>query len=106
MTLTLLPALQHGLLDMLFYYCFFGWNVFNWVVRLCKQELVALIHRNTWTSNSAQENNKLLEILKIFIANTGSHGQSKKHVCHRFHCKSKTKFCVKTSIYFRLMHVS
>ena len=106
MTLTVLPALQHNLLDMLFQCCFFGWNVFNWVVLLYKQELVALIHRNTWTSNIAQENNKLLETLKIFITNTGNHRQSKKHVYYRFHCKSKIKFCVKTSIYFRLMHVS
>ena len=36
MTLTLLPALQHGLLDMLFQYCFCGWNAFNWEVLLCK----------------------------------------------------------------------
>ena len=36
MTLTLLPALQNGLLDMLFQYCFCGWNAFNWEVLLCK----------------------------------------------------------------------
>ena len=28
MTLTLLPALQHGLLDMLFQFCFCGRNAF------------------------------------------------------------------------------
>ena len=74
MTLTLLPDLQHGSLDMLFQFCFCGQNGFNWVALLCKQGLAALIHRNTWTSNIAQENKKLLNTLKIFIANTGSHG--------------------------------
>ena len=71
MTLTLLPALQYGSLDMLFQCYFCGQNAFNWVALLCKQGLAALIHRNTWTSNIAQENKKLL---KIFIANTGSYG--------------------------------
>ena len=74
MTLTLLPDLQHGSLDMLFQCCFCGRNAFNWVALLCKQGLGALIQRNTWNSNIAQENKILLNTLKIFIANTGSHG--------------------------------
>ena len=90
MTLTLLPALQHGSFDMWFQCCFCRRNVFNWAVLLCKQELAALIRRNEWTSNIVQENNKSLNTLKIFIANTGSHGQSKIK-CHRFHRRSKTK---------------
>ena len=77
MTLRLLPALQHGSLDMLFQCCCFGRNAFNWAALLCKQELEALIHRNTWASSTVQENNKLLNALKIFIANKGSHRQSK-----------------------------
>ena len=67
MTLTLLPALQHGLLDMLFQCYFCGWNVLNWLALLCKQELATLIHRNTWNSYFAQENNKSLNTLKISI---------------------------------------
>ena len=78
MTFTLLPALQHGLLDMFFQCCFCGRNAFNWELLYCKQELVTLIHRNTWTSNIEQDNNKLLNALKILVANTGSHGQSLK----------------------------
>ena len=76
MTLTLLPALQHDSLDVLFQCFFCGRNAFNWAALLCKQELAVLIHRNKWTRNTAQENNKSLNTLKIFITNTGSHGQS------------------------------
>ena len=35
-------------------------DAFNSLVLLRKQELAALIHRNTWTSNIVQESNKLL----------------------------------------------
>ena len=77
MTLTLLPALQHGSLDMLFQCCFCERNAFNWATPLSKPELAALIHRNAWTRDIVQENNKSLNTLKIFIAITGSHGQSK-----------------------------
>ena len=103
--MTLLPALQHGLLDMLFQCCFCGQNLFNWAALLCIQDVAALIHRNTWTSYIAQENNKLLNTLKIFITNTGSHRQSKIKG-HHFHHGSKTKSSVKRSICCRLMHVS
>ena len=47
-------------------------DAFNSLVLLCKQELAALIHRNTWNSNIVQKSNKLLNALKIFITNAGS----------------------------------
>ena len=68
MTLTLLHALQHCSLDMLFQCCFCGQNAFNWAALLCKQEPASFIHRNTCTSNIVQENNKWLNTLKICIA--------------------------------------
>lgn len=74
MTYTLLPVLQHGSLDMLFQCCFCA---FNWATHICNQELATLIHKNTWTTNIAHENNKSLNTFKIFIANTASHRQSK-----------------------------
>ena len=76
MTLTLLPALQHGSLDMLFQWSFCGRNAFNWAALCLKQKVAALIHRNTSTSNIVQENNKSLNTLKICIGNAGNHGQS------------------------------
>ena len=61
MTLTLLAALQHGWLDMLFQCCFCGWNPFNWTALRCKQELVTLIHRN----GHVQKKVGLCDITKI-----------------------------------------
>ena len=75
MILKLLPALPHSWLNVVPVLLLWA-ECFQLGGTSCKLELAALIYRNTWINDVVQEN-KSLSTFKIFIVNTGSHGQSK-----------------------------